>query len=60
MTAAAAAAAGLGQIAVALIGTCFGLLVLIVFHRLEKELGHLARKDTEAHPHSNPNPKDVA
>ena len=60
MTAAASAAAGLGQIAVALIGTAFGLLVLVVFHRLEKELGHLARKDSEAHPHSNPNPKDVA
>src|SRR6266852_2117939 len=34
MTAAASAAAALGQIAVALIGTCLGLLVLIVFHRL--------------------------
>ena len=60
MTAAASAAAGLGQIAVALIGTAFGLLVLIVFHRLEKQLGHLAKKDTEDHPHANPNPKDVA
>ena len=60
MTAAASAAAGLGQIAVALIGTAFGLLVLIVFHRLEKQLGHLAKKDSEVHPHSDPNPKDVA
>lgn len=60
MTAAASAAAGLGQIAVALIGTVFGLLVLIVFHKLEKELGHLARKDSEVHPHSNSDPKDVA
>lgn len=60
MTAAASAAAALGQIAVALIGTAFGLFILIVFHRLEKQLGHLAKKDTEVHPHSNPNPKDVA
>jgi putative Mg2+ transporter-C (MgtC) family protein len=50
MTAAASAAAGLGQIAVALMGTVFGLLILIVFHKLEKELGHRAKKDTEAHP----------
>jgi putative Mg2+ transporter-C (MgtC) family protein len=60
MTAAAAAAAGLGQITVALIGTLFGLLVLIVFHKLEKELGHRVHKDTEVHPHGDPNPKDVA
>jgi putative Mg2+ transporter-C (MgtC) family protein len=60
MTAAASAAAGLGQIAVALIGTLFGLLVLVVFRKLEKELGQLAKKDTEVHPRSDPNPKDVA
>jgi putative Mg2+ transporter-C (MgtC) family protein len=60
MTAAASAAAGLGQIAVALIGTLFGLLVLIVFHKLERTLGHRARKDTEVHPHGDPNPKDIA
>ena len=61
MTAAASAAAGLGQITVALIGTLFGLLVLIVFHRLEKRLGHLAKKDMENHPpHGDPDPKDVA
>ena len=60
MTAAASAAAGLGQIAVALIGTFFGLVVLIVFHKLEQGLGHLAKKDTELHPHGDPNPKDVA
>jgi len=61
MTAAASAAAGLGQIAVALIGTALGLLVLIVFHRLEKGLGHRARKDAENHPpHGDPNPKDIA
>jgi putative Mg2+ transporter-C (MgtC) family protein len=60
MTAAASAAAALGQIAVALIGTLLGLLVLIVFHKLEKELGHLARKDAEVHSRSDPNPKGVA
>jgi putative Mg2+ transporter-C (MgtC) family protein len=60
MTAAASAAAALGQIAVALMGTLFGLLVLIVFHKLEKELGHLARKDAEVHSRTDPNPKDVA
>ena len=58
MTAAASAAAGLGQIAVALIGTFFGLLVLVVFRKLEKELGQLAKNDTEVHPHSGPDPKD--
>jgi putative Mg2+ transporter-C (MgtC) family protein len=61
MTAAAGAAAGLGQIAVALIGTLLGLLVLIVFHRIEKGLGHRAKKDMENHPpHGNPDPKDLA
>ena len=60
MTAAASAAAALGQTAVALIGMLLGLLVLIVFHRLEKELNHRARKDAEVHSPSDPNPKDVA
>ncbi|MDB6100522.1 MAG: putative Mg(2+) transporter [Gammaproteobacteria bacterium] len=60
MTAAASAAAGLGQIAVALMGTLFGLLVLIVFRKIEKDLGHRARKDAEVHSRSDPNPKDLA
>lgn len=60
MTAAASAAAGLGQISVALIGTLLGLVVLIVFRKIEKELGHRARKDSEIHPHSGPDPQDVA
>jgi putative Mg2+ transporter-C (MgtC) family protein len=60
MTAAASTAAALGQIAVALIGTLLGLLVLIVFHKIEKELGHRARKDAEVHSRTDPNPKDVA
>jgi putative Mg2+ transporter-C (MgtC) family protein len=60
MTAAASAAAGLGQVAVALIGTLLGLLVLGLFRKLEKELGHRARKDAEVHSRSDPNPKDIA
>jgi putative Mg2+ transporter-C (MgtC) family protein len=60
MTTAASAAAALGQIAVALIGTLLGLLVLSMFRKLEKQLGHRARKDAEVHSRSNPNPKDVA
>lgn len=59
-TAAASAVAGIGQIAVAMIGTAFGLLILVVFRRFEKELGHHLHKDSEAHPHSNPESKDVA
>src|ERR1700726_254820 len=59
MTAAASAAAGLGQVAVALIGTLLGLLVLIVFHRIEKGFGHRAQKDATDHTHGDPNPKDV-
>jgi putative Mg2+ transporter-C (MgtC) family protein len=62
MTAAASTVAALGQIAVAMIGTLFGLMVLIVFHSIEKQLGHRAKKDSEnkPHPESNPNPVDVA
>ena len=59
MTAAAGAAAGIGQVAVALIGTLLGLIVLVVFHKVERILGHRARKDTEVHPGSNPNPTDL-
>jgi putative Mg2+ transporter-C (MgtC) family protein len=59
MTAAASAAAGLGQIAVALIATTLGLLVLVVFRKIEKELGHQSR-DAAAHSRSNPDPKDIA
>ena len=60
MTAAASAAAALGQLAVAFLGTSAALLVLIVCRRLEKRLGHLARKDAEAHSRSNPDPEDIA
>jgi putative Mg2+ transporter-C (MgtC) family protein len=60
MTAAASAAAGLGQIAVAIIGTVFGLLILAAFRKLEERLGHLAKKDAEVHSRANPNPRDIA
>jgi putative Mg2+ transporter-C (MgtC) family protein len=61
MTAAASAAAALGQVAVALIGTLLGLLVLAVFSRIEKHLGHhVMRKDAEVHSRINPDPKDIA
>src|ERR1700716_961274 len=39
MTAAASAAAGLGQLALALIGVCLGLVVLAAFAKLERRLG---------------------
>jgi putative Mg2+ transporter-C (MgtC) family protein len=60
MTAAASATAGLGQIALAVIGTLLGLLVLTLFRKLETHLGHSARKDAEVHSRSDPNPKDIA
>src|SRR5882757_8157756 len=47
MTAAASAAAGLGQITVVVLSTGLGLVVLVVFRRLEKQLGHHARADGE-------------
>jgi putative Mg2+ transporter-C (MgtC) family protein len=50
MTAAASAAAGLGQITVALLGTSFALLILIFFHGLEKRLSHYVHPHSEAPP----------
>jgi putative Mg2+ transporter-C (MgtC) family protein len=50
MTAAASAAAGLGQITVAFIATVFGLIVLTVFRRLEKDFEHHLRADRDDHP----------
>jgi putative Mg2+ transporter-C (MgtC) family protein len=60
MTAAASATAGLGQIAVAIIGTVFGLVVLILFRSVERRLGSHARADGENHHHPpvSPTPKD--
>jgi putative Mg2+ transporter-C (MgtC) family protein len=56
MTAAGSAAAGLGQITVAIIATVFGLIVLTLFRRLEKELGHHVRADGDDHPPPPINP----
>jgi len=50
ITAAAAAAAGLGQLALALLGVCLGLLVLAAFVKLEKKLGHRASRDAANRP----------
>lgn len=48
---ASSAAAGLGQITVAILGTVLGLVVLVVFRRLEKQLGLHDRADRENHHH---------
>ena len=45
MTAAAGAAAGLGQLTIAVLGTCLGLLVLAAFVKVEKRLGERASRD---------------
>jgi putative Mg2+ transporter-C (MgtC) family protein len=45
LTAAASAAAGLGQLALAVVGVCLGLLVLAAFVKVEKQLGNHASKD---------------
>ena len=50
MTAAGSAVAGLGQITVAFIATVFGLIVLTLFRRLEKEFGYRVRADGDDHP----------
>jgi putative Mg2+ transporter-C (MgtC) family protein len=60
MTAAASAAAAIGQIAVALIGTVLGLLVLVVFRKVEKRLDHRIKADHEMPSRVNPDPKDIA
>jgi putative Mg2+ transporter-C (MgtC) family protein len=60
MTAAASAVAGMGQVGVALIALCMALVVLVAFHKLEKKLGHRARKDTEDHNHVKPDSPDLA
>jgi putative Mg2+ transporter-C (MgtC) family protein len=45
LTASASAAAGLGQLALAVIGVCIGLLVLAAFVKVEQRLGNLASSD---------------
>ena len=60
MTAAASVAAALGQVVVALVGTIVGLVVLITIRSLEQHLSHDLKRDSETHPPTNANPKDVA
>ena len=62
MTAAAAAAAGLGQLALSVVGVCLGLLVLAAFVKIEKRLGHRAFRDaTDREPPKDPgaSPEDL-
>jgi putative Mg2+ transporter-C (MgtC) family protein len=55
MTAAASAAAGLGQLALALVGVCLGLIVLAAFVKLEKRLGlHASRDAANTKPPDSP------
>src|ERR1700733_3829112 len=54
LTAAASAAAGLGQLSLAIVGVCLGLLVLAAFVKVEKRLGNRASKDA-----ANRKPPDV-
>jgi putative Mg2+ transporter-C (MgtC) family protein len=49
LTASASAAAGLGQLPLAVLGVCLGLFVLAAFVKIEKRLGNRASKDTENH-----------
>jgi putative Mg2+ transporter-C (MgtC) family protein len=57
ITAAASAAAGLGQLALAIVGVCLGLLVLSAFIKLEEKLGHRASRDAANRPPADP-PED--
>ena len=54
MTAALAAAAGIGQLALAIMGVVIGLVVLQAFVKLEQRLGHRASKDATDRPPPNP------
>jgi putative Mg2+ transporter-C (MgtC) family protein len=60
MTATASAAAGLGQLALAVVGVCLGLLVLAAFVKLEKHLGKRASRDAanRAPPDKRPSGDD--
>jgi putative Mg2+ transporter-C (MgtC) family protein len=55
MTAAVSAAAGLGQLALALVGLCLGLVVLAAFVKLERRLDRRASRDaTNSKPPDGP------
>jgi putative Mg2+ transporter-C (MgtC) family protein len=62
MTTTASAAAGLGQLALAIVGMCLGLLVLAALVKVEKRLGHRASHDAANRPSSGerqaPPPED--
>ena len=59
MTAAASAAAALGQLALSVLGVCLGLLVLAAFVKVEKRLGHHASRDAaNREPPKDPRPGD--
>jgi putative Mg2+ transporter-C (MgtC) family protein len=49
-TAAASLAAGLGQLPLAIVGVCLGLIVLAAFTKLERHLGHHASQDAANRP----------
>jgi putative Mg2+ transporter-C (MgtC) family protein len=50
MTAAASAAAGLGELVMAILGVVIGLVVLQAFVKVEQRLGHRASKDAANRP----------
>jgi putative Mg2+ transporter-C (MgtC) family protein len=50
MTAAAAAAAGIGQLVLAVMGVVIGLIVLQAFVKVERRLGHRASNDATDRP----------
>ena len=50
LTAAVSAAAGLGQLALAIAGMCLGLVVLAAFVKVERRLGHHASHDAANRP----------
>lgn len=55
LTAAASVAVGLGQLPVAIVGVCLGLVILTAFTRVERRLGHHASPDAANRP-----PPDVS
>jgi putative Mg2+ transporter-C (MgtC) family protein len=50
LTAAASVAVGLGQLPLAIVGVCLGLIVLAAFTKVEKRLGHHASQDAADRP----------
>jgi putative Mg2+ transporter-C (MgtC) family protein len=50
LTAAASVAAGVGQLPLAIVGVCLGLVVLTAFTKLEKKLGHRVSQDAADRP----------